>query len=63
MVAVTPAVPGTVPFSVDENAVGGGYTIPDTGKTTSVARTTRAMNADPKDTDFFIREFLGSNHY
>jgi hypothetical protein len=40
-----------------------GATIPVTGRTTSAARSTRVIHAIPRDTDFFIREFLGSDYY
>jgi hypothetical protein len=36
---------------------------PDTGNATSPARNTRTMTVIPKETNFFIWEFLDSNHY
>jgi hypothetical protein len=36
---------------------------PETGSTSNAASSTIAMNAIPKDTDFFIREFFGGTYY
>jgi hypothetical protein len=56
IVAIMSKLPGSVVFTPDDDIVGGGYTIAETGRTASAAIITRTTI--PCDTDFFIGIFL-----
>ncbi|MDP3564472.1 MAG: hypothetical protein Q8R70_08280, partial [Methanoregula sp.] len=55
---VAPDTAGEVVVTVVAEA-----TAAETGSTSNAARSTIAINAIPKDTDFFIKEFFGSYYY
>jgi hypothetical protein len=66
MVALMKGFAPVTPLSAGKIVVAafvGADATPETGSTTSAASSTRAMTAIPRDTDFFIRKFLGSNYY